>query len=128
MDDSSLYEQLGPETIRVLVDRFYDQMDTLPEVEGIRRMHAPSLKVSRDKLYLFLTGWMGGPQLYVEKYGHPRLRARHLPFAIGPAESAQWLLCIKLALDEVVADEDLRVVLFSAFRRIAHHMENQEPA
>ena len=75
------YEELGgEEKVRELVDRFYDHMDTLSEVQTVRDLHARSLKASREKLFLFLSGWLGGPDLYVEKYGHPRLRRRHLPF------------------------------------------------
>jgi len=123
-EDATLYAALGDATLRRLVDHFYDAMDSLPEVQPIRQMHPADLTPSRDKLYFFLVGWCGGPPLYTSRYGHPRLRARHLPFAIGPAESAQWLLCMRTALDEVVADEDLRATLWSAFRRIAGHMEN----
>src|SRR2546423_1092878 len=91
----SLYETVGGEqAVRRLVDRFYDLMDTLPEAAGIRALHPPALIGSREKLFLFLTGWMGGPPLYIERHGHPRLRARHLPFPIGEAERDQWLMCM----------------------------------
>ncbi|MDP3483558.1 MAG: group II truncated hemoglobin, partial [Sulfuricella sp.] len=81
------YERIGgEEVVRKLVDRFYDLMDQQQDLQGIRELHAKSLKASREKLFLFLSGWLGGPQLYVEKYGHPRLRQRHLPFAIGESE------------------------------------------
>ncbi len=123
-DATPLYDRLGDATLRALVDRFYDLMDTLPEVQGIRAMHPPDLGASRDKLYWFLVGWTGGPPAYVSRFGHPRLRARHLPFPIGPAESAMWLLCMAGALEETVADPDDRAALLGAFRRIAHHMEN----
>ena len=78
----------GEDAVRRLVDRFYDVMDTAPEAAGIRALHPPTLDLSREKLFLFLTGWMGGPPLYVERYGHPMLRARHLPFPIGEEERA----------------------------------------
>ncbi len=69
---ASLYELIGGETgLRALVDRFYDLMDTSPEAAGIRAFHAKSLKQSREKLFMFLSGWSGGPQLYVETFGHP---------------------------------------------------------
>jgi hemoglobin len=125
-EQRTLHEILGEEIIRRLVDRFYDIMDSLPEAQPIRAMHPSDLGSSRDKLFWFLVGWSGGPPLYVERFGHPRLRARHLPFRIGAPESAQWLLCMKLALDEVVVDEDVRAALFGAFRRIAGHMQNTE--
>jgi len=90
--EASLYEMLGGETgLRSLVDRFYDLMDSSPEAEKIRAFHARSLTQSREKLFLFLSGWSGGPQLYIEKFGHPRLRLRHMPFPIGSEERDQWL-------------------------------------
>jgi hemoglobin len=86
------YDQLGGDAgIRALVDRFYDLMDTAPEAANIRTLHARSLKVSREKLYKFMSGWTGGPQLYAEEFGHPRLRMRHFPFAIGERERDEWL-------------------------------------
>ncbi len=95
----SLYDRVGGEVgIQQLVDRFYDIMDSLPEVEKTRKLHAKSLRGSRRKLFMFLSGWMGGPPLYAEKYGHPRLRRRHLPFTIGTEERDQWMLCMELAL------------------------------
>lgn len=124
--ETSLYELLGGEKgLRSLVDRFYDIMDSSPEAEKIRAFHAKSLKQSRDKLFLFLSGWSGGPQLYVEKYGHPRLRMRHMPFPIGSVERDQWLWCMNKALDE--SGLDLRVVEFlkTRFSEVADFMRNQ---
>lgn len=123
------YERIGGEPqVRQLVQRFYDHMDELPEVYGIRKLHAEDLSGSRQKLYDFLTGWMGGPQLYVEKHGHPMLRRRHLPFPIGPQERDQWMHCMQLALAEVVEDEKLRDELYRAFLKVADHMRNQMSA
>lgn len=120
------YERIGGEAkIRQLVDRFYTIMDELPETYGIRKMHAEDLSGSRQKLFEFLTGWMGGPQLYVEKHGQPFLRRRHLPFAIGDAERDQWMQCMRQALNEVVEDEALRRELATAFAKVADHMRNQ---
>ena len=120
------YERIGGEAkVRELTERFYQHMDELPEAYGIRKLHAEDLGSSTQKLYEFLTGWMGGPQLYVEKHGHPMLRRRHLPFPIGAAERDQWLLCMKQALDDVVADEGLRNELYAAFVKVADHMRNR---
>jgi hemoglobin len=110
------------------VDRFYDHMDSLRESAGIRAMHARSLKASREKLFLFLSGWMGGPDLYQEKYGHPMLRRRHLPFAIGRAERDQWMLCMERALGDMALPEELSAHLIQAFHRVADHMRNQPEA
>ena len=119
------YELLGGESaVRKLVDRFYDLMDEKKEVEVLRKLHAKSLRISREKLYLFLSGWLGGPDLYVEKYGHPMLRRRHLPFAIGDTESDQWMLCMNQTLDEQT-EEPLRQQLKDAFSKVADHMRNQ---
>lgn len=117
----------GEEGVRRLVDRFYDLMDSLPEAREIRALHPESLDGSRDKLWWFLTGWLGGPPRYVERFGHPRLRARHLPFPIGERERDQWMLCMTRALEETVADVELRTFLRDALARLADHMRNQPP-
>jgi hemoglobin len=120
------YEQLGGEAgVRRLVDRFYDLMDTAPEAATIRALHATSLKASREKLFLFLTGWTGGPQRYVERFGHPRLRMRHFPFAIGARERDEWLWCMDRALDEQEIPAALRARLRERLHALADHMRNQ---
>ncbi|MCU0840587.1 MAG: group II truncated hemoglobin [Thiobacillaceae bacterium] len=120
------YQRIGGEAqVRALVDRFYQHMHELPEAWEIRRLHAEDLGGARLKLFEFLSGWMGGPQLYTEKYGHPMLRRRHLPFPIGVRERDQWLMCMRMALDEVVQDEALRQELLAAFAKVADHMRNQ---
>jgi hemoglobin len=121
------YERIGgEEKVRALVERFYQLMDELPEAYGIRKLHQEDLQGATEKLYKFLTGWMGGPQLYVEQYGHPMLRRRHLPFTIGNAERDQWMLCMNQALSEVVEDKALRQELSAAFAKVADHMRNRE--
>lgn len=125
--EKTLYELLSETRIRAIVDRFYDHMDTLPTAAVIRAMHPPDLTHSRDKLFWFLVGWSGGPDLYVQRFGHPRLRARHLPFVIGDDEAKQWMDCMRLALDEQVPEPHLRSLLESALGRIANHMRNTEP-
>ena len=115
----------GEEKVRALVQRFYQLMDELPEAYGIRKLHAEDLQGATEKLYKFLTGWMGGPQLYVEQYGHPMLRRRHLPFTIGNTERDQWMLCMNQALSEVVEDKALRQELSAAFAKVADHMRNR---
>lgn len=120
------FEALGGEAgVRALVDRFYDLMDERPEARGIRRLHPADLAGSRDKLHAFLCGWLGGPPLYTARFGHPRLRARHLPFAIGAAERDQWLDCMRLALDATLADAALRQRLWPAIAELAEHMRNR---
>lgn len=120
------YELIGGEAgIHRLVDRFYDIMDTAPEASNVRALHASSLKSSREKLFLYLTGWTGGPQLYVERYGHPRLRARHMPFTIGVRERDEWLWCMERAVAEHDMPDALRAVLWQRLRELADFMRNQ---
>lgn len=116
----------GEEKIRQLVNRFYDLMDTQPEAAQIRSIHPPDLTESREKLFLFLVGWMGGPPLYVTKFGHPRLRARHMPFPIGTRERDEWLWCMYRAMDELAVDPLLVEQLRRAFAQTADFMRNQE--
>ena len=120
------YEAIGGEAVLGrLTDRFYELMDTVPQFAGIRAMHPESLQGSRDKLFMFLSGWFGGPDLFVEKFGHPRLRARHLPFAIGTAERDQWVACIVLAMEDVGIEEGLRRKLLENFFNTADFMRNK---
>jgi hemoglobin len=127
-DESKLtpYQRLGGErALRELVHRFYEIMDTLPEAYGIRKLHPQNLSPSEDKLFMFLSGWLGGPQLFVEKFGHPRLRARHIPFSIGMEERDQWMLCMRQAMDERIDDAPLRAALDKALADLADFMRNQ---
>ncbi len=120
------YERLGGElALRKLVDRFYDLMDSFPEARDIRALHPADLTSSRDKLFMFLSGWLGGPSLYIEQYGHPRLRARHLPFTIDAAARDAWMLCMERALGELNLDTMLRQQLMQALQQTADHMRNQ---
>ena len=111
--------------MRALVDRFYDLMDLEPAYAGIRRLHPGSLDGSRDKLHWFLCGWLGGPDLYVQRFGHPRLRARHLPYEIGIAERDQWLACMKQAMQECGIEASLAERLAAAFFNTADWMRNK---
>lgn len=123
----SHYELLGGEEgIRRLVDRFYDLMDTAPEAVNVRALHAANLKQSREKLHLYLSYWTGGPETYVERNGHPRLRARHMPFTIGARERDEWLWCMERALLEAPMPDDLRTALWEKMKSLADFMRNQE--
>ena len=122
----SLYELIGGETgVRKLVDRFYDLMDSSPEAARIRAIHPKSLRGSREKLFMFLSGWSGGPQLYLEARGHPRLRMRHMSFPIGEVERDQWLLCMHRALDEMDIEASVRNYLKSHFADAADFLRNK---
>jgi hemoglobin len=123
---NSLYDLIGGETkLRALVDRFYDIMDSSPEAKEIRAYHAKSLSQSQEKLFMFLSGWSGGPSLYIEKYGHPRLRQRHMPFSIGERERDQWLWCMNKALDESDLLASVKEHLKSRFAEVADFMRNK---
>jgi hemoglobin len=125
-DDSTAFDALGGESaVRALVDRFYDLMDLEADYAGIRALHPPELDSSRDKLFWFLCGWLGGPSHYVERFGHPRLRARHLPFAIGIRERDQWLTCMAQAMRELDIDPVLSDRLAEAFHGTADWMRNR---
>jgi hemoglobin len=120
------YAQLGGEAaLRALVDRFYDLMDLEPAYAGILALHAPELESAREKLFMFLSGWLGGPSLYIARHGHPRLRARHLPYAIGVAERDQWLACMEQAMSECGVPDTLRRRLAQAFFETADFMRNR---
>lgn len=120
------YDMLGGEAgIAHLVNRFYDIMDELPEAWELRKIHTQDLQPARDKLFKFLSGWLGGPGLYEAEYGHPRLRARHLPFPVDTQMRDQWLLCMNMALDEQVSDELLKMQLKASFANVADHMRNR---
>ena len=122
----SLYELIGGETgLKSLVERFYDLMDSSLEAEKVRSLHPKSLKQSREKLFMFLSGWSGGPQLYIERFGHPRLRMRHMPFTIGTAERDQWLWCMNKALEESQIDPRVVEFLKTRFTEVADAMRNQ---
>ncbi|MDX2205120.1 MAG: group II truncated hemoglobin [Hyphomicrobiaceae bacterium] len=123
----SLYAAIGGEaTVRALVDRFYALMDTLPEAKACRDIHPKSLEGSAQKLTWYLTGWLGGPQLYVERFGHPMLRRRHFVAPIGPAERDGWLLCFERALAETIPEPTLREAIRAPARQLAMHMQNKE--
>ncbi len=119
------YDHLGEDGVRRLVDRFYDLMDTLPEAAEVRAMHPRDLRGSREKLFWFLSGWLGGPPLYVERFGHPRLRMRHFPFAIATRERDEWLWCMDRAIDEHEMPDTLRAMLRERLHALADHMRNR---
>lgn len=126
MSPPTVFEVLGGEAaIRRMVDAFYDLMDREPAFAGIRALHPESLQGSRDKLFWFLCGWSGGPDYFVERFGHPRLRARHLPFAIGRAERDQWMACMSAAMEVASVEPSLRQRLLGALFQTADWMRNR---
>ncbi|WP_199179948.1 group II truncated hemoglobin [Chromobacterium sinusclupearum] len=120
------YQLLGGEgVVRWLTDRFYDIMDSEPAVKPLRDMHPADLSGSRQKLFMFLSGWLGGPSLYMEAFGHPRLRMRHMPFAVDEAARDQWMLCMRQAVSELVVEDWLKDKLLEAFYNTADFMRNR---
>ncbi|MDO5679394.1 MAG: group II truncated hemoglobin [Pelistega sp.] len=123
----TFYQQIGGEQgVRDLVDRFYDLMDIEPGYKELRDTHGASLEPARMKLFLFLSGWMGGPELYIERFGHPRLRQRHMPFSIGTLERDQWLQCMAQAMQDQAVPEPIYEKMLAAFYGIADWMRNRE--
>ena len=118
-------EAQGMETLRNLVETFYDIMDSDPKAQPIRAMHPADLTSAREKLFMFLTGWTGGPQLYIERYGHPMLRKRHLPFAVDESARDQWMYCMIKAMHQLKMDETLMTKLAGQLYGVADFMRNQ---
>lgn len=124
--DQTPYELFGGEpAVRALCARFYELMDTLPEAAAVRAVHPPSLASAEQKLFEYLTGWLGGPPLYTDKYGHPRLRMRHFVAPIGRAEIEGWLLCFRQAWGELVPPSPMADAIMEKVEALAWHMGNQ---
>ncbi|WP_245276405.1 group II truncated hemoglobin [Methylocapsa aurea] len=125
--DSTPFVRIGGQaTIDQLVDAFYRQMDRLPEAKTIRAMHADDLTSVGQVLKRYLGEWLGGPKLYSQERGHPRLRMRHMPFRIGEAERDAWMACMSRALEEVVAEAQLRTDLLQSFYKLADWVRNDD--
>ncbi|MHB0887275.1 group II truncated hemoglobin [Acidithiobacillus sp.] len=126
-EKQSPYECLGGEEgVRRLVDRFYDLMDSEAQWQSpLRSIHPEDLSGSRERLFLFLSGWLGGPDLYVERFGHPRLRARHASFPVDDLARDQWMACMVRAMDDVQVPQDVRGDLTAALQRTADFMRNR---
>ncbi|HBF28237.1 globin [Rhizobium sp.] len=123
----TLYEAIGGDaTVKKLCQRFYQLMDTMPEAARCRAIHPADMSKSEDKLYDYLTGYLGGPPVYMEKYGHPMLRRRHMVAEIGVPERDEWLMCFKLAMIETIAHEKLREIIWAPIEKLAFHMQNKE--
>lgn len=120
------YEALGgADVVKAIVEDFYAYMNREPEMQAVRRLHPPDLSQSSEKLIMYLSGFLGGPPLYFERYGHPRLRMRHLPFPIGEVERDQWLQCMAWSLSRHVTDVGMRAWLMDRFQQTADFMRNQ---
>jgi hemoglobin len=119
------FDWIGGETVvKALCDRFYDLMELEPNYAALRSVHGTDLTQAREKLFWFLCGWLGGPSHYTDRFGHPRLRMRHMPFAIGIRERDQWLSCMDQAMRETEIDSELRERLKSSFFQTADWMRN----
>ncbi|PKY09908.1 hemoglobin-like protein [Acidithiobacillus marinus] len=125
--DTSPYILLGGENaVRTLVNRFYDLMDSEAQWRSpLREMHPKDLSESKEKLFLFLSGWLGGPDLYVQKFGHPRLRARHASFPVDDQARDQWMACMLRAMQEQEMPPELYEHLQTSLQRTADFMRNR---
>ncbi|MDD0815839.1 group II truncated hemoglobin [Curvibacter sp. HBC28] len=120
------FEWIGGEArVLALTERFYDLMDLEPGYHALRAAHGPDLANARQRLFWFLCGWLGGPSYYTDRFGHPMLRARHLPFPIGIKERDQWVACMDQAMGETGVPEDLRARLKESFHGTADWMRNK---
>jgi hemoglobin len=123
-DADTPYEEIGgEERVRDLAEAFYDVIEE--ESPPLRAMLPASTKNTRKKFYMYLSGWLGGPPLYQQKWGHPRLRMRHMPFPIGEDEASEWMRCMREAMDRVDVGEPLRTFLEERFGPLAQHMRNR---
>lgn len=126
MSGQTPYQLLGgEEKLRELACAFYDAMDELPEAKEIREMHSKSLTDIKEKLFEYLSGWMGGPGLYQEKYGTICLTNPHKPYQINEQHRDQWLLCMDKALETVDASEEVRAMLKQPMFRLADFIRNE---
>lgn len=124
--DKTPYEMIGGEaTVRQLVDRFYDIMDTDPKAAALRAMHAADLKPMRERLFDFLSGWLGGPPIYFQRPDRKCIASAHASFAIGDAERDQWMMCMRRAMEDCGVPEKTRALLDPAFLRMADAFRNR---
>jgi len=122
----SIYSRMGGEPVlREFVDHLYDFMDYFPAVEPLRKMHSEDLSMAREKLFMFLSGMLGGPPLYMEAFGHPRLRQKHMHLKIGDYERDQWLLCAHNSANQLSITTETREDLMAQITLMANHLRNQ---
>ena len=119
---ATLFERLEAGNIQTLVNRFYDLVFAHPQISHLFKTDK---EVIKEKQRLFLTQFLGGPDLYSQQYGHPQLRARHLPHPIGGDDAVAWLECMNKAIGTLAIDEKLKDELFKRFVPTAMFMVNR---
>lgn len=125
-NQSNAYDLIGGDkVIKAIAHEFYQQMQTREDTQALLSIHRAPIEQSEAKLYEFLSGWLGGPQLYAQKYGHPALRARHMPFAIDENMRDQWLICMRAAIQKCVKKPEHQQAIIQAISTLADHMRNQ---
>ncbi|MGI2106083.1 group II truncated hemoglobin [Shewanella frigidimarina] len=123
---SNAYDLIGGDkVIRAIAHDFYQQMQTRPETQTLLAIHRSPMQESEQKLYEYLSGWLGGPQLYQQKHGHPALRARHMPFAIDESMRDQWLICMRAAIQNNIKKPEHQQVIIQAISALADNMRNR---
>jgi hemoglobin len=123
-DAETPYVEIGGEaSVRMLAEAFYDVIED--ESPVLRDMLPSNTANTRKKFFMYLTGWLGGPPLYEQKHGHPRLRMRHMPFSIGAEEAAEWMRCMRIAMDRTGLEDPIRAFLDERFEPLAQHMRNR---
>ncbi|MCW8093477.1 group II truncated hemoglobin [Alteromonas sp. ASW11-130] len=116
----------GQATANKIAETFYDIMESDPLVADLLAIHPKPLTRIREVFALYLTMWLGGPNTYEQQFGHPRLRARHLPFIVTPVLKEQWMYCMRKAMFTHVSDKALANKLLASLNQLAEHMINKE--
>ena len=119
--ENTIYEQLGEEKLHQLINKFYE---LVLENEVISPLFTTDMEVVRQKQTAFLTQFLGGPPVYNQTFGHPRMRMRHLPHKITEEAAIEWLSCMNAAIRTLDIEDDFKVTLFNCFPRLAAHMVN----
>lgn len=120
--ENTIYKALGAENLELLVNEFYDRVQTDPTISHLFKT---DIQLVKQKQFLFLTQFLGGPPLYNQTYGHPRMRMRHMPHAIDEKAKDAWLACMKAAIATLPISEELKNIIYNCFPRLANHMMNR---
>ena len=118
----TLYYRIGEEKLLQLVETFYEK---ILNHSSISDLFQNDIELIKEKQFMFLSQFLGGPQLYSEKHGHPKMRARHMPHKIDNDAKDEWLRCMKESIATLNLEDDLDVALYNCFPQVAQHMVNR---